>query len=247
MKKIRAILVDDESRARSVLKSLLERNCPEVELLYSCVNVMQAVEKIEELQPDLVFLDVQMPQYNGYELINFVKEVNFQIIFVTAYDQYALKAFELCATDYLLKPVDREKLKNAVIKVANKVKVKQNIEIYKELIDTLNDKKYTQLIISLTEGKKVIKFSDLVSIKGEGSYSSIYLKDGTSLITSKNLKHFQDLLEVDKRFLRCHKSWIVNFNMVSKFDSTSLTMTTNQIITFSKTKKVEILEFLENR
>ena len=242
MNTLNVIIVDDEFSARNVLKNLLLRNCPNINIIDTCEDVLDAVKSIKKYQPDIVFLDIQMPNYNGYELINFIDDVNFEIIFVTAYDQYALKAFELNATDYLLKPINRLKLKEAVQKVViNKEKDKKH-EHYLELIDTLKDKEFRQFIVSTTEGKKVIKFNKLVSIKGEGSYSVLHFDDGDSLITSKNLKYYQEILSVDDRFYRCHKSWIINLNLIKSLNTTLLQieMENNQSIKLSKSKRTEI-------
>jgi len=244
--KIKAILVDDEARARNVLKSLLERNCPEVELLASCEDVISAAEQIKRLNPDVVFLDIQMPDYNGYELMQFVPNINFEIIFVTAYDQYALKAFELCAIDYLLKPIKRERLKDAVQKVGDKLKNVKIYDNYKELVESFQEKKISQIVISSTEGKNVVKFDNLIAIEGQGAYSTIYLANNTTIFTSKNLKYFQDALEVDNRFFRCHKSWIVNTDLVTNTDNTNciLTMQTGLEIKVSKLKRTELAKLL---
>ena len=249
MKKIRAILVDDEPRARNVLANLLARNCPEVELIASCENVLEAVDQIKELKPDLVFLDIQMPEYNGYELMKFLPHIQFDIIFVTAYDQYALKAFELNAVDYLLKPVKRERLKTSVKKVAKKLKINNAYVQYEELVKSLNEKKHTQIVVKSTEGRNVIKFSNLVGIEGQGAYSTIYLSNGITIFTSKNLKYFQDLLEIDERFCRCHKSWIVNLDLIVSADKQNLAliMSTNIEIKVSKSKRADLGKLLEER
>ena len=247
MNKIRAILVDDEISARNVLKSLLERNCPEIELLASCKNVLEAAKEVKELKPDLVFLDIQMPEYNGYELMQFVPDIKFEIIFVTAYDRYALKAFELCAIDYLLKPVKRDRLKEAVQKVGDKLAQTKSHDTYKELVDSLNDRKFTQIVISTIDGKSVVKFTDLVAIEGDGSYTTIYLLNGKTIFTSKNLKYFQDVLDVDERFFRCHRSWIANLDMVTSSDNQSLKMRTEKIVKVSKSKRSELFIKLSER
>ena len=117
---LRTIIVDDEQSAQDVLENLLDRYCPSVQLLDKCSNVEEAVASIEKNQPDIVFLDIEMPNYAGYELVSFFETVNFDIIFITAYDHYAIKAFEVSAVDYLLKPVDIERLKSAVDKVQEK-------------------------------------------------------------------------------------------------------------------------------
>ena len=126
MSKIKAILVDDEESARDVLENLLRRFCPEIDLLDKCNNVEQAVESIKQHKPNLVFLDIEMPNYAGYELVDFFTEIDFEIIFVTAYDQYAIKAFEVSAVDYLLKPIEIERLKESVSRVSPKFNKEQS-------------------------------------------------------------------------------------------------------------------------
>lgn len=249
MNKIKAILVDDEQSARNVLSSLLATNCPEVELICTCTDVKEAVEAIVKYQPDLVFLDVQMPDYNGYELVNFIPDINFEIIFVTAFDQYALKAFEISATDYLLKPVKRARLKDAVQKVAYKIESNQNFEDYKVLANALQQRKVTQLAVSSTEGKTFFKLKEIIAIGGEGAYSVIYFQDGKTVTTSKNLKHFEEVLSNEKQFFRCHKSWIVNLDFISKMNSTQLIIELDNCleIKFSKSKRLELASKISNK
>jgi two-component system LytT family response regulator len=139
MKTIKAILVDDEEGARDVLANLLLRFCPNVELLAKCSNIPEAVEQIKSLQPDLVFLDIEMPNYAGYEIVNFFEKIDFEIVFVTAYDQYAIRAFEIAALDYLLKPIDIERLKLAVERVliySNKKLQEQRLQVLQESMST---------------------------------------------------------------------------------------------------------------
>ena len=147
MNGLRAIIVDDEQRARDVLSKLLERNCSNVVVEETCVDVLSAVEKIKKIQPDVVFLDVQMPNYAGYELVNFFDEINFEIIFVTAFDHYAIKAFELSAIDYLVKPVDRLRLVEAVNKVKLKKGQEKSKEAYEELLNSIKEKEFKKIVI----------------------------------------------------------------------------------------------------
>jgi len=246
MKKIRTILVDDEESARSVLSSLLLSNCPEIEIICTCVDVETAAEAIKKHQPDLVFLDVQMPGYNGYELVNFIPEINFQIIFVTAFDNYALKAFEISATDYLLKPVKRERLKDAVKKVGVKLQAKQSFEDYTILTKSLQERKITQLAISTTEGKFFLKLNEIVAIRGEGAYGLIHLQNGETMTTSKHLKNFEEIFSNETQFFRCHKSWIINLDFITKIKSTELLIELNNCleIKFSKSKRAELTEMI---
>jgi len=246
VEEIKAIIVDDEFSARNVLQQLLLRNCSNVHVLATCSNVPDAAVAIKKLNPDVVFLDVQMPNYNGYELMSFLDEVTFEIVFVTAYDQYALKAFELSATDYLLKPIKRERLKKAIDKVESNLLSKHKNTHYIELIESMQQKEFRQFVVSSTDGKHIIKFKNLVSVGGDGSYSTLYFTDKTNLILSKNLKYFQNILEVDNRFFRCHKSWIVNLDLIKSVSTTKLCieMETGQNIKLSKTKKKELQDKL---
>ena len=137
MTKLKAILVDDEESARDVLENLLLRFCPEVELLGKYTNVPDAVAAVNELKPDLVFLDIEMPNYAGFEIVNFFEKVEFDIVFVTAYDKYAIRAFEISAVDYLLKPLDIERLQQSVLKAHERLITKNNIDRFKVLSQTL--------------------------------------------------------------------------------------------------------------
>src|SRR3989338_4013155 len=124
--KLKAILIDDEESARNVLSNLMARFCPEVNILQTCANVTEAIDAINTHQPDVVFLDIEMPNYSGFELVNFFEKVNFEIVFVTAYDKYAIKAFEVSAVDYLLKPIEIDRLKQAVERLITKTNLKNS-------------------------------------------------------------------------------------------------------------------------
>ena len=139
MNKIKAIIVDDEQWARTVLNSLLEKDFNHIEVVAKCEDVLSAVEQIKLHQPDVIFLDVQMPEYAGFELVNFIDEINFEIIFVTAFDRYAIKAFELNAVDYLVKPIDRKKLSSSIDKLTSKLEQKGGLDNYHELLKSIKD------------------------------------------------------------------------------------------------------------
>lgn len=209
MQKLKAILVDDEPRARAVLENLLLRFCPEVDLLAKCSNVPEAVEAIHLHQPDLVLLDIEMPNYAGFELVNFFKEVDFEIIFVTAYDQYALRAFELAAIDYLLKPVDIERLKQAIARVRVHCDRKERHDRMALLGQTLEQRQVKNLIVNDKGQQHVLPIEGIIAIEAQAAYCTLHMED-RQLVASKNLKHFETLLEDSKDFLRVHKSWLIN-------------------------------------
>ncbi len=245
MNKLRAILVDDEESARDVLENLLRRFCPEIELLKKCNNVEQAVEAIKIYQPDLVFLDIEMPNYRGYELVNFFSEINFEIIFVTAYDRYAIKAFEVSAVDYLLKPIEIDRLKESVERVSSKFGKFQNLEKINHLKDALRSETLQSLIATKNGNQYVVSLKDIIAIEAQESYSCIHTLSGNYLM-SKNLKHFERMLEGENMFIRVHKSWIINTHYILHYSKSELTieLKSHLVAKLSKYKKIEFEQLI---
>lgn len=227
MKKIRAIVVDDEQWARAVLTRLLEQNCPTVEVVAKCIDLVSAVEQIKLLKPDVVFLDVKMPDYAGYEIINFFTEIDFSLIFVTAFDQYAIKAFELNAVDYLVKPIDRKKLVLAVDKLTTKLEKDSNLENYQELLKTIKNKNFQKIILPELGNRRIVELSSILAIKADDTYCKVYLKEEKIITVSKTLKYFEEILEDNPSFFRSHRSWIINLEHVQKFNKTDSTIIIN--------------------
>lgn len=210
MNSIKAIIVDDEVDAREVLHHLIKMTDYPVEIIGVCDRVEEAVKTIKSEQPDVVFLDVKMPNYAGYEIVDFFDEINFEIIFITAYDNYALKAFELYAVDYLLKPINRNRLNIALERLVHKLATKSSIQKYQLLLDKMRDKSKEKIIISEQTGKRILQLNEIVCFQGQGSYSVIYLTTGEKILSSKNLRHYENVLEEFDRFFRSQKSWLVN-------------------------------------
>lgn len=240
MKKIKAILVDDEESARDVLENLLLRFCPEIELLAKCNNVEEAVTSIKTHNPDVVFLDIEMPNYRGYELVNFFTDINFEIIFVTAYDHYAIKAFEVSAIDYLLKPIEIERLKESVSRVANKFDKQENSKKIAHLQQTLKNEILDSILIPKNGRQHVVLLKDIVAIEAKEAYCSVHTITEKYMI-SKNLKSLERMLEDNSNFIRTHKSWIINMDYIIKYSKADLTinLTSNVNAKLSKYKKVE--------
>jgi two-component system, LytTR family, response regulator len=243
MKKIRAILVDDEESARDVLENLLLRFCPDVELIAKCESVLEAVEVIKKEKPDLVFLDIEMPNYAGYELVNLLPKTDFEIIFVTAYDQYAIRAFETAAIDYLLKPIDIERLKVAITRVLNQHNLQQQAQRLSLFRDTLQDKQIKSIIISDKGQQHVIAIESIVAIEAQESYSFVHTSDKKYTV-SKNLKHFETIFSGNVSFMRVHKSWIISKKHILNYSKTdlSISLTKDIVARLSKYKKVEFEE-----
>jgi two-component system, LytTR family, response regulator len=240
MSTIKAILVDDEESARDVLENLLLHFCPEIELLGKYKNVEEAVVAINKHKPDLVFLDIEMPNYAGYEIIRFFEKIEFDIIFVTAYDKYALRAFELSAVDYLLKPIEIERLQQAVQKSLQRTKDKQNLNRYAFLRTSLETKSLNNIIISDKGYYHAIQTASILAIEAQESYSTIHTTDN-QYTASKNLKHFEKLLAENTTFFRAHKSWLINIEHIENYSKSLLEIKLKKEIKakLSKYKKAE--------
>lgn len=221
MNRLKVIVVDDEAAARNVLSNLLQMSKTNVDIVATCCDVPEAVECINRLKPDLVFLDVQMPNYAGYEIVNFFDEINFEIIFVTAYDQYAIKAFELNAIDYIVKPIERNRLNEAIEKAQNKLEQKNKIEQYQLLLNSIKGQSMGNIAISeLSNGqvsKRVLSLKDVIAIEAKGAYCHVHLMNDAPFLVSRNLKYIESLLPEESSFFRSHRSWILNLEHVSKF------------------------------
>ena len=229
---IKAIIVDDEESARDILANLLKRFCPQVQLLDKCADVPQAVQQIKALKPDLVFLDIEMPNYAGYELPGFFDTIDFEIIFATAYEKYALKAFELAAVDYLLKPIEINRLKEAVEKVAAKVHQKNLQENYMALMDSMKTQEIKKIAVPSHDGQKLLDLTEIVAIEAQEAYSCLHTADSQRFVVSKNLKQF---------VIRTHKSWIININHIDGLNKTDMdiVMKTGILAKLSRYKKEE--------
>lgn len=243
MQKIRAIIVDDEESARDVLENLLRRFCPEVEVVNKFPNVPQAVEFCKTDSPDLVFLDIEMPNYAGFEIVKFFETIPFEIIFVTAYDKYALRAFEISAIDYLLKPVDIDRLKEAVSRVKKQSGLKQNAEKLSLLSDTLQSKEVKSILVTDKGYQQIIPVDSIIAIEAEESYCTIHTTEKKYTV-SKNLKHFETVFADNPMFFRVHKSWMISKKHILNYSKSELLINLSNGLTarLSKYKKAEFEE-----
>ncbi len=238
---LKAIVIDDEDRARNTLETLLREYCTGVDIVASCPNVPQGVIAINRLKPDLVFLDIEMPEYNGFELLNFFRDIDFEFIFVTAYNEYAIRAFEVSAADYLLKPVEISMLQAAVEKARNRSRLsgmKERIEILK---DAFRGGDISRIAITVNDGFLFTEIADIIMLEADGSYTNVFLKNGTSMVVSKKIRFFEDVLLNRPNFSRPHRSWLINLNCVKKYirGESSLLMDNGKLIPVSREKKPE--------
>lgn len=219
MKKILTILVDDEPRGLTSLQSLLQMNCPEVEIVSLCYSAAEAKEKIDTLQPQLVFLDIAMPGKTGFDLLGELPEINFEIIFVTAYNDYMLQAFHFSVVDYLLKPVDEELLMEAVKRASKKIEEKtggQHIETFLHNIGHKKGSQKMKLCIPSLKGFQVINIHDIVYCEANGNYTNFHFTHHPVICASKPIHEYEELL-ADCNFVRIHKSFLVNLEHVKEY------------------------------
>jgi two-component system LytT family response regulator len=246
MEKIKALIVDDERNNRVTLHKLIEKFCPNVEIIEECDGVDCAIDSIKNKTPDVVFLDVEMPGKNGFDLLaNFNYQCPFEVIFTTAYSQYAVKAFKFSALDYLLKPVDPEELVRAVhrltLRKSNDEKNKQFELLEYKMSDKDLSKKH--LAISTLEGIYFATLDEIIHVDADSSYTKIYLITGDMIMSSKPLKHFEELLE-DYDFVRIHQSHIINLKHIRKYirgDGGQVVMTNGTEIEVSRRKKDDLM------
>ncbi len=206
---IRAILIDDETKSTQVLTMLVSQYCPQVEIVGTAKKPQQGIELIQALQPDLVFLDIEMPYMNGFSLLEAIFPITFEVIFVTAFENYALKAFRYNALDYLVKPISIEELRNAVDKAIQRVFIKKN----NLLKNTL---KIGKICLPIQEGIWFANVEDIVRCEADGKYTWFYFQLQDRRLVCRNLKEYEELLPEDT-FFRVHHAHLVNLKYVQKY------------------------------
>ena len=243
-----AIIVDDEIPGIESLQILLKKYCPNVHVAGIAMSGEEAEKKIALLNPDIVFLDIEMPDGNGFELLNHMEKINFNLIFTTAHDRYAVKAIKLSALDYLLKPIDADELIEAVKKCEEKKKKGvRDVAQVETLMDALNlTKKVQKLPIKTLEGMVFVNPNDIIRLAADSNYTFIFLINGKKIIASKTLKEFEDML-VGLNFFRIHNTHLINLVHVDKYikgEGGHVIMIDSSEIEVSRTKKNELLALL---
>lgn len=215
---MQCIIVDDESRNRDLLKMLLERNCPEVEILALASNGEEGIKLIEKLNPDLVFLDIEMPGMNGFEMLSLLPDSSFRVVFVTSHHHYAIKAIKFSAIDYLLKPIDVSELKAAVGKVLDAMETHQGSDSYAQFLHQVKNPQldFTKIGIPTREGILFVEISDIIRCESDTNYTWFYMQDGSKILASKTLKEYETLLQ-EHLFYRVHKSHLINLKHLNRY------------------------------
>lgn len=246
MRKLKAIIIDDENSSRQSLRQKVEHYCMDVELIAECENGEEGIKAIEEKHPDIVFLDVEMPRMNGFTMLQNINNQNFELIFTTAYDHYAIRAIRFSALDYLVKPIEVQDLQLAVERAKEKREQHHPNERIETLLHNLLDEKHTtkRIAIPSMEGLQFIEISDIVYLEAESNYTIIYLKSLPKLTVSKTLKDFEELLP-PQIFLRIHHSHLINKNHIQKYfkgEGGQVMMSNGKTLDVARRKKEEFMK-----
>ncbi len=239
--KTNAVIIDDELNARKALENMLALYCPEIQLTGMAVDVASAHELLKEIHPDLVFLDVRMPDGTGFDLLKKFRKINFKIIFVTAYDQYALHAIKLSAVDYLLKPVNPRELRTAVDKAIKQVEseeqLSRSLEVLEENIDP--NQKNKKIILNTSNQMYVIRLNQIIRLESDENYTIVHIDPDKKIMVSRTMKEFEELLSLSG-FCRTHHSHIINIDRVDHYQkggSGQVVLTNGEKVPLSSRRK----------
>ena len=245
---ISAIIVDDEPLCCDTLETMLEKYCPGVQLVAICHSGEEAIAAINQQKPDLVFLDIEMPRMNGFDMLQKINPINFEIIFTTSFDQYALRAIRFSALDYLLKPIDKDDLANAVQKVIQRTQkpIAQQLQLLmqklQQPVNPLN-----KIALPTMEGLQMVPVENIQYCESDSNYTIFYLKDKQKIIVSRTLKEIEELLE-EFSFVRVHSSFLVNLHEVNKYvkgEGGYLILNDGTIVNVSASRKKLLLAKLQ--
>jgi len=244
---ISAILIDDEVHCLDTLNLLISDYCRDVQVMDQCNSAKKGLEAIGEHNPDLVFLDIEKPIMNGFELLEEFKEIPFSVIFTTGYDQYAIKAIRFSALDYLMKPIDSKELMTAIRKVEDQ-KLPPSAEQFRMLMNKIKNKEtgFTKIAVPTSEGFELIAADQIISCEADDNYSYLNVKNKRKITACRTLKEVEEQLESFPSFIRVHHSYIANLNEVTKYvrgEGGYLVMTDGSTINVSRSRKEALMKF----
>jgi two-component system LytT family response regulator len=243
---LRAILVDDEENSLNALKQKIIQHCGFVEIVATCTQPGEAIGKINLLQPDILFLDIEMPAINGFNLLQRLDYRNFELVFVTAYDHYAIKAIRFSALDYLVKPVDVDELKATVERAIQRKNIKAPNQRLELLLDHLAQpkKSFNKIAIPSHEGIQFIKVNDIIYLEANVNYTHIYAAGNNKYVVSRTIKDFEEILPPET-FIRIHNSYIINKEYLEKYvrgEGGQVVLSNGVVLDVAKRKKAEFLK-----
>lgn len=242
---ITALLIDDEPKSSAILTNKLERFCPQIKIIGTEQNPVQAIDQILDLKPQLVFLDIAMPQMSGFEVLAQIPEPNFEIIFITAFNNYAIDAIKHCAIGYIVKPVDNEELIVAVNNAMKNIEAKSALQKNQLLVENLNQNQKKKIVVPTQSGIEFIKIEDILYCEGIKGYTKINLINKGSLLSSQSVGNFNRMLERHEFYL-VHKSFLINLNAVESYlNEGYLVLNNKEKIPVSRNRKAELLKVLK--
>ncbi|MEW5676733.1 LytTR family DNA-binding domain-containing protein [Flavobacterium enshiense] len=247
---MKAIIIDDENKARRLINALVTEQCPEITTVWEASDLESGVALIKAHQPDIVFLDIEMPGHSGLQLAEFFEPdaMNFQIIFITAYNEYAVQAFKLSAVDYLLKPIDSAELKAAIDKAKQNIAKNSITHKLDDLKKVFQQLSLNKMVLEVPKGILFVSHEDIVLFEADGMYTKVYMKNNETQLICKPLKHFVDQLDSKPIFYKPHRSYLVNLKYIkelSKKDGFHLIMENNKTVPIAKEKKEEFLQMIQ--
>ncbi|WP_124981326.1 LytR/AlgR family response regulator transcription factor [Nonlabens xiamenensis] len=246
--KISTIIIDDEPKAIAILQNKIERLCPALEVIATIEDPKNAFEIISEKRPDLVFIDIAMPGMSGFELLEQFSHPDFEIIFATAFDQYALDAIKHCAIGYLVKPIDNEDLVEAIEHAKRNIEDKNALKKNKQLIENLGIQKFQKkkLVIPSTDGLEFVKVKNITHCEGVDGYTKIHFTHRKAILSSNSIGHFKKLLD-HKDFYHVHKSYIINMSHISRYLNDGYVVINGDIaVPVARSKRSDFLNLLKN-
>lgn len=248
---LKTIIIDDEYISRNVLKKLLSINCPDVEVAAECTNAAEGKAVIESLQPQLVFLDISMPGKSGLDMLKELAEINFEIIFVTAFHEYTIQAIRFSAIDYLLKPVDAKELKEAVERARNKLKLSvpspQHLQSFLHNTQSVLPQEEMQLCIPGIKGFQLVRIKEVIYCEADNTYTTIYLTENRKIMASRPLLDYEVLLQ-DTSFIRIHKSYLINIRHLKEYQKGEggiAIMSNGKQLDVSRRKKEQFIGYIK--
>jgi two-component system LytT family response regulator len=248
---MKAIIIDDERKARNVLRILVEENCPKIIQIFQAENLLEGVELIKKEKPTIVFLDIEMPEHSGLEILNFLEKeaLNFEIIFTTAYSEYAIQAFQLAAIDYLLKPIRPTQVKEAVDKAINFIGKSQINDKLDELKKSLASNSFSKIGLPYADGIKFVDFKTIIMLEADGMYTKVSINNEKTILVSKPLKFFTEILQKTNLFFKPHRSYYINLSCIKAYikkDGGYIVMDNEKTVSLSKDKKEDFLYIMQN-
>ncbi|WP_046755292.1 LytR/AlgR family response regulator transcription factor [Kordia jejudonensis] len=245
---VTAILIDDEHKSLAILKNKLERLCPNIDVIAETQDPEEAVELISNLNPQLVFLDIAMPGMNGFEVLQKIPKPQFEIIFVTAFDQYGIEAIKHCAIGYIVKPIDSQDLIQAVAIATENIADKTALAKNTQLIENLGIQSFQQkkVVIPSQDGLEFVKVEDIIHCQGIDGYTKIYFQQQKPIMSSYSIGHFLKLLKHPDFYL-IHKSHLININYILKYlNEGYVVLEDNHKLPVSRTKRTDFLNMIRS-